>query len=442
MEAPPPPVWTLAAMPLVTVALAVGLVGLGRLLRCLYRGAADRLSRWMGRRAARAIGWIIVAAGTYLVVSGLLLDGLVDVADRSFSVRDASTPAGTEQPSSPLRSGSPASLVPWDSLGRQGRVFVAGGPTAADIAALRGVPALEPVRAYAGIGTAADVEQRARAAVDDLERAGGFDRARLLVATTTGTGWVDPGSVDSFEYIAGGDTAVVAMQYSYLPSWLSFLVDQERARAAGRELFDAVYERWSQLPVQTRPQLYVFGESLGSFGGETAFSGEYDLRNRTTGVLFTGPPSFNTLYREFTDTRDAGTPQIEPVYRGGRTVRFTNDVTAGAAPRDVAWQGTRVLYMLHPSDPIVWWSPRLVLHRPDWLREPRGADVLDQMVWIPCVTFWQVTGDRVFSVDVPDGHGHSYTREGVDAWALLLQPQNWTTEQAERLRATVAAAAD
>jgi uncharacterized membrane protein len=32
----------------------------------------------------------------------------------------------------------------------------------------------------------------------------------------------------------------------------------------------------------------VFGLSLGSFGGETAFSGEYDLRNRTAGALFAG----------------------------------------------------------------------------------------------------------------------------------------------------------
>ena len=44
----------------------------------------------------------------------------------------------------------------------------------------------------------------------------------------------------------------------------------------------------------------MFGLSLGSFGGETAFSGEYDLRNRTAGALFAGPPNFNLLCREFT----------------------------------------------------------------------------------------------------------------------------------------------
>jgi uncharacterized membrane protein len=61
------------------------------------------------------------------------------------------------------------------------------------------------------------VEERAELAVADLERAGGFDRANLLVATTTGSGWLDAGAIDSFEYLTGGDSAVVAMQYSYLP---------------------------------------------------------------------------------------------------------------------------------------------------------------------------------------------------------------------------------
>jgi uncharacterized membrane protein len=208
------------------------------------------------------------------------------------------------------------------------------------------------------------VEARAELAVADLERAGGFDRANLLVATTTGSGWLDPGAVDSFEYLTGGDSALVAMQYSYLPSWLSYLVDQKKAREAGRQLFDAVYDRWPRRPPADRPRLFVFGLSLGSFGGETAFSGEYDLRNRTAGALFAGPPNVNTLYREFTDHRDPGSHEVEPVYKGGRTVRFTNDVVAGVPPASVAWNGSRVLYLQHPSDPIVWWSPRPRRPRP------------------------------------------------------------------------------
>jgi len=434
MGAPTPNPLLLVLQPLAAAALFTGLVALSRSLRRFYHRAARRLERWMGPRAARALGWVAVVTATWLVASGLLLNGLASLADRSFSVRNGTTAEEVEQPTSGLRSGGPGSLVSWESLGRQGRTIAGTGPSAAEIAAWSGSEAKEPIRAYTGTVSATDVEERAKLAVDDLERAGGFERANLLVATTTGSGWLDAGAIDSFEYLTGGDSAIVAMQYSYLPSWISFLVDQEKAREAGRELFDAVYDRWSRLPQTERPRLFVFGLSLGSFGGETAFSGEYDLRNRTAGALFAGPPNFNTLYREFTDDRDAGSLEVEPVYKGGRAVRFTNDVAAGVEPAAVPWDGTRILYLQHPSDPIVWWFPTLVWDRPDWLDEPRGRDVLDAMVWIPVVTFWQVTVDLPLATGVPDGHGHTYTREFVDGWAEILQPPGFTPDKAEQLR--------
>jgi uncharacterized membrane protein len=439
MGAPTPNPLLLLLLPPITVAIFAGLVALSRSLRGAYHRAAVRLQRWMGRRAARALGWVAVVAATWLVASGLLLNGLAGLADRSFSVRNTTTAEGVVPTTSGLRSGGPGSLVSWESLGRQGRTITGTGPSAKDIAAWSGSEAQEPIRAYAGTLSATDVEARAELAVDDLERAGGFDRANLLVATTTGSGWLDSGAIDSFEYLTGGDSAMVAMQYSYLPSWLSYLVDQKKAREAGRQLFDAVYDRWSKLPPADRPRLLVFGLSLGSFGGETAFSGEYDLANRTAGALFAGPPNFNTLYREFTDGRDAGSREVEPVYKGGRIVQFTNDVAAGVKPGSARWEGTRVLYLQHPSDPIVWWGPRLLWDRPDWLEEPVGRDVLEAMFWIPLVTFWQVTVDLPLATGVPDGHGHTYTREFVDGWAAILQPPGWTPDKAEQLRDTVSA---
>jgi uncharacterized membrane protein len=273
--------------------------------------------------------------------------------------------------------------------------------------------------------------------VRDLVRAGGFERRNLLVVTTTGTGWVEPSSTASFEYLTGGDSAIVSMQYSHLPSWLSFLVDQERAREAGRELFDAVYEEWLGLDSGRRPRLYVFGESLGSFGGETAFSGEADLRIRLDGALFTGPPNFNPLYRGFVDDRDSGSPEVEPVYRGGRTIRFSQLPRARVSPVDRAWNGTRVLYMQHASDPVTWWSPDLLLTRPDWLEEPPGRDVLPEMVWIPAVTFWQVSADLALCFSMPPGHGHTFTGEHVDGWAKVLRPAGWSAEKADELRAII-----
>ena len=438
VEAEAEPFGSKILMPVVAAVAFVGLVAGARGIRRFFRWAANLLSRWMGRRAARALGWLLAAVLTVGLVSGVLVDGILAVTDRIFAERDNTTSDTAVQPTTALRSAGPGSVVAWDTLGKQGRNFVGQGPTAAEIGAFTGTAPKEPIRAYAGIASASDVEDRAALAVADLERAGGFDRRYLMVAGSTGTGWLDPAAIASFEYETGGDSAVVSMQYSYLPSWASFLVDQEKARVAGRAMFDAVYQKWSRLPIDSRPKLYAFGLSLGSYAAEAPFSGEADMANRTDGILLTGPPAFNPLNREFSNGRDQGSPEVEPVFRNGRTVRFTNDPATGIPPDGQAWDGTRVLYLQHASDPVVWLSPDLLLHRPDWLAEPPGKDVTSEMIWIPFVTFWQVAADLLEPVDTPPGHGHTYTLEFVDGWAALLQPPGWSTEKADRLKAIVA----
>jgi uncharacterized membrane protein len=59
------------------------------------------------------------------------------------------------------------------------------------------------------------------------------------------------------------------------------------------------------------------------------------------------------------------------------------------------------------------------------------------MFWAPIVTFWGTLGDMVFSTAVPDGHGHSYGANPVDAWAAINQPPGWTPEKTQRLRGIV-----
>jgi uncharacterized membrane protein len=422
------------ASPFVAALIFCLLLLIGRGLHGLYRGLAKALNRWIGRRAAKAVGWVLVVGLTYVVVSGLLLNGFVSLMNEAYSVRDTTTAEGVQKPSTGLRSGGPGSLVRWDSLGYQGRNFTGEGPSANDIEQVTGRPAMAPIRIYAGLASADGPTAQAALAVDDLQRAGGFQRKNLLVVTTTGSGWVDPALVDTFEYLTGGDCATVAIQYSYLPSWVSYLVDQSKALAAGRALFDAAYGAWAKLPAGHHPRLFVAGESLGSFGGEAAFTGENDLANRTSGALFAGPPNFNTLFRQFSDNRDAGSPEVQPVYQDGRTVRFANDPAAGIPPQGQPWDGSRVLYMLHPSDPIVWWSPHLIFSQPDWISEPPGKDVLKGMFWMPFITFWQVTADLPFATGVPDGHGHRYSGEYVDGWDAVLRPAGITPQDLTNLR--------
>jgi uncharacterized membrane protein len=330
--------------------------------------------------------------------------------------------------------------VSWASLGNQGRSFVAGGPSLQQLQEFGGPGAQPPIRAYVGLDSAPTSRERAALAVRELQRTGAFSRKVLCVITTTGTGWVNPHAVDPLEFMYHGDTALVGMQYSYLPSWLSFLVDKERAHEAGRDLFNQVYGVWSRLPLGQRPKLVVFGESLGSFGAESAFSGVDDIRNRVDGMLLVGPPNRNGLWREIVADRDAGTPEVLPTYERGVTVRFGNDPATDLARPATVWETPRVVYVQHASDPIVWWAPRLAVRRPDWLAEPRGPDVLPSMRWYPFVTFWQVTADMAFSTGVPGGHGHNYGAQAVPAWVDILPPPGWTPDRTEALTKIVAGA--
>lgn len=424
------------AIVLVAVLTFAALVGIGRGVRRFALWVIRLLGRVIPRRVARPLGVVVSLVLIVFLVNGVLLQGLVEAMNSAFSLKDGGTEKGAVEPTAPERSGSPDSLIPWDELGLQGRNFVGTGPTPAELEKFSGRPALEPVRAYAGLASGDTVDDRAALAVKDLERAGGFDRKVLVVVTTTGTGWVDPSASDSLEYEFNGDTAMVGMQYSYLPSWISFLVDQSKAKDAGRTLFDHVYGVWATLPQNHRPQLLVFGESLGTFGGEAAFTGLGGIQNQTDGVLWAGPPNFNGLWRGFVANREKGTPEWLPVYDSGRAVRFADQPSDLSKPSG-PWDEPRVAYLQNGSDPIVWWTPQLIFTPPQWLEGKNAPDVSQQMFWIPLVTFWQVTADMAFAVNVPEGHGHHYAADYVDGWAAVAQPPGWTQADTDRLRTVI-----
>jgi uncharacterized membrane protein len=440
LEAPARPRYLLA-LPLALL-FAAGLVGLVRLLRHAAHGIARLLARVIPASTARVLAGLAVFLLALGMLNGVVLNGFFTVTDNAFQAINNETEPEVSPTQDPLRSGGPGSLVSWASLGKQGRNFVAGGPGVEQLRRFGGIGAEQSIRVYAGLDSAPTSRDRAALAVAELQRTGAFDRKVLLVITTTGTGWVDQDGVDPLEYMYHGDSAMVAMQYSYLPSWLSFLVDKERARQAGRDLFNAVYGAWSKLAPGNRPKLLLFGESLGSFGAESAFSGADDIRNRVDGMLLVGPPNRNELWRQFVADRDPGSTEILPSYENGATVRFARDPATDLDLPAAAWSPPRVAYLQHPSDPIVWWSPRLLLNHPDWLREPRGADVSPAIRWYPFVTFWQVTADMAFSTGVPAGHGHSYGAEPVVAWADLAPPDGWTPQRTAELTELIATRAD
>ena len=438
---------------LLALAVALLVLQVGRGLRRLARWVAGLVGRVVPAPVARFVGGITVVVVVVLVLDGVVWSGAMNAMNAMYAAANDDVDPRLVPPTQPERSGSPGSAESWESLGAEGRKFVVSGPSLDELRAFAAAgdvvdPAAvrEPIHAYAGLEPDGDLDATAASVVAELDRTDAWDRSVLVVATTTGTGWVDPGMVDALELMHGGDTAIASMQYSYLPSWISFVGDRSTPPAAGKALFEAVYARWSELPAGDRPRLLVFGISLGSFGMQGAFSGVQDVEARTDGALFTGTPGFTPLWRQLTDERDPGSLEYAPVLDDGRQVRWGDPVATGVAdlwgpgPR---WDEPRVVYLQHASDGVTWWGPDTLWSEPDWLREPRGPDVLRDVRWYPFVTFWQLTGDLFVAAasDIPPGHGHVYHLEYADGFAALHAPDGWSDADTARLKDAMGAPA-
>ena len=206
-------------------------------------------------------------------------------------------------------------------------------------------------------------------------------------------------------------------------------------------MIDAIHNRWLGWDPQRRPRLMLFGESLGSLSGQGAFNYLPDVVEMGfAAVLWVGPPNSSPLWKALTTRRDPRTPEVQPRYDDGRTVRFAQ----ASGPAEIAavaaapWDPTRVLFLQHASDPVVWWSPELLFAKPDWLEESPGYDRSPSMRWYPIVTFWQVSADMVGNVtssdSAPVGHGHNYGDSQLDGWIAVAAPQGWTSPDTERIR--------
>jgi uncharacterized membrane protein len=321
-----------------------------------------------------------------------------------------------------------------------GRDFVATATTAQELHRFHGADArtTNPVRIYVGVDSAGSAAERAELAVRELERAGGFHRKVLVVWVPTGTGWIVPKAAASLEQLHRGDTAIVAIQYSFLPSVLAIFMDAGLANEAGIALFNAVRARWSELPPDQRPKLILFGKSLGTAGVEVPFvsvdaaSSVANMLARTDGALIAGAKQSNPIHSQLTRERDPGSPVWQPVFDRGRSVRFLNRDPHQPA-LDGNWSAPRIVYLQHPSDPTVFWSVEAFWWPPEWMHEPRGFDVPNHSRWFPIVSGVQAVGDMLYQLRTPPGFGHDYSTDYVKGWANVFPPEGWTDADTERL---------
>ncbi|WP_248298154.1 alpha/beta-hydrolase family protein [Tabrizicola sp. YIM 78059] len=429
-----PPVQATAPLRVALIALAVflALLALARVFLMLSASWQRRSRRVLPPRLAHVAGILVALAVFAAVIDGIAVRGLLRGLDNTARLADSLIPPDLDAPASPLVAGGPGSPLRWKDMGRWGRSFVATGPDADAISAFWGKPAMQPIRVYIGLNAADTPEARARLAFDELARLGGFDRSVLVVAMPTGSGWLDPGGMDTLDYITRGDVATVAVQYSYLPSPVSVVVDPRKGVAEAQALFDIVYSHWTTLPAGKRPRLYLHGLSLGAFLSQETVPLLDLYADPIQGALWTGSPYLSEFWRMVQTRRNAGSPAWRPAFGNGSLIRTMNQ-DGGLDRFQTDWGPMRFVFLQYGSDPIVFFDWSLAWSRPDWLAGDRAPDLSPRMRWLPLVTLLQVGLDMAFAVGTL-GYGHDYmARHYIPAWAATLDPPGWTVEDEARL---------
>ena len=311
------------------VAVAWALLMIVRAFNHLGRILIATLAGFMPRPAAIITGVAILFVIIFFLTSKVILRGGIGFFRRKAEQLNMRTARGIYKPTVPERSASPASPVTWESVGGQGRVFLGRGPSRRDIAQVCGVDAMEPIRVYSGMPTGGTgIEAAAATVVAELHRTGAFDRAVILIAASTGSGWVDEWQVQPLEFLTRGNCATASLQYSYVPSVLNWLTGLEPAQDASAALFAAVRAELDLMDEASRPALFVCGESLGAFASQSVFSSVEDALTQVDGALWVGTPAFTPCTRHSPPRGTRAVPRSHPsLTMGAACASSTNPPT-------------------------------------------------------------------------------------------------------------------
>lgn len=402
-------------------------------------------STWVGH---------VVTLGAVATAAGVALEYVNRRADAGGAAIEA---AYNRQPTLMTVSGGPGSQIPFDTLSREGRRVVNMALTAAEITEVTGKPAMDPIRAFVGLASADLVDERVDLLMRELEDMGAFERKVLCFCSPTGTGYINYAMMESLEYLTGGDCATFALQYSLRPSFIS-LDRVGMGREQNRALLHALTWRMRAIPEEQRPELVIFGESLGAHTIQDAFLHQGIAGFERAGVqrgLFIGTPAASGWAKRWREDK----AKVDP---DGLVVEVANYEEYLSLPQEQR-ERARFFLISHHEDPITKFEPLVAVKAPDWLLPPKEEGIPRGLRWRPVGTFLNLGLDMKNSTDVVPGvfvsRGHDYRADlarftsiaynlPVDAQTLLrieralrARELEWATDrvQAEQLqRATEA----
>jgi uncharacterized membrane protein len=281
-------------------------------------------------------------------------------------------------------------------------------------------PRAVPIRAYVGLESAPTEEERVDLLMRELERTNAFDRSWLLVASPTGTGYVNYAAVSILEFLTRGDCATMAMQYSARPSPLS-LDRVSEGRKHMRMLAAALHERMAQCPPGRRPKVLLFGESLGAWTSQDAFVEQGTQGLIDAGIDFAiwiGTPHFSKWKeRVLYDDR----PDVDR-----NLIGVFDHVEELESLDPAAREQLRYVMITHDNDGVGAFGPALLIQAPEWLGKPeeRQPTVPKGMRWTPTTGFFQVLVDMKNAANVVPGvfaaTGHDYRADLLPFFNAVL----------------------
>jgi uncharacterized membrane protein len=440
-------------------AVAGGLVGLALGEQALALAIGQRLARRLPGSvlAWRLAGHAVVLTALVGAASALWSRAMHRIESGASVIDPILEHAADHSWVMPTSSGSEHSVVPWATLGREGRRHTiaavrprtvpdrpSGVPDLSIPAVMNRPASADPVQVYVGLDTAPTVRERVDLALAEMDRTGAWDRSLLMLVSPTGTGYVNYCAVAATEYLSLGDVATVTVQYSKRPSPLS-LGKIARAREQNRLLWLEIARRVRALPVERRPRVVLFGESLGAHTSQDVFMHWGTLGPEALGIdraLWIGTPYASRWMQQVTL---GGRPDTDPA-----VVAVVNDFGRIAEMAPDRRAQLRYVLVSHDDDGVTKFGADLLVKAPRWLRHgqppvsvvppysPRG--VPPSMRWRPITSFFQLLVDMK-NAQVPGTYaatGHDY-RPDLTRFVSEVYGLEATEEELVRVEAALEA---
>lgn len=319
----------------------------------------------------------------------------------------------SKAPRSTFVSGGSKSHVPWGTLSREGRRFVSTALTSDAISTVMNAKsAKDPIRLFVGLDSAPTEADRVKLALRELERTKAYERDVIVVASPTGTGYINYILAESVEYCSNGNSAIVALQYSKRPSPLS-LNRVSYGHAQFRMLLNGMKQYLNDHP-EYKPRIVLFGESLGAWTSQDAF-----LHQGTDGFEFLGVSAAlwigTPTQSGWKDQVVASEKRFDTRYDEIGLFHTYADLDKLPAKKRAT---LRYVMVTNANDPISKFGLRLLFKAPDWLQKEAVVKTPTGMLrWRTPGAFLQVMFDMKNALKPKPGE---FVSDGHDYRASLL----------------------